>query len=504
MQFILQAFRSSVVILRVPQFLLSLVLVCSFGASWLSAESRVTFKTDDGWDLDGTLFMPETKTASPAPVILLLTEPEWIDRTTFSGYLAGKLAKQGVASLAIDFRGMGSSIGKKEAVAFSEKEMGDLRKDVKAALRYLATVKGIDASRVAILGTGLSANFAALEADEDPAVKALVLLSAVMDKDSLRAIAYRSDVPVLSIVGREDKKRFQQASDAFSHSPHVDSDFIVAKGHGTSMFSHTEGLEDQVVNWLTHNLQGIGAEREVTFQSEDGWQLRGRVRIPGGATTAVKVPGVVMVHGAKHDQQTYHQLARELAKKGIATIRFDWRGKGRSIAEGKSLYGINMPEEESGNTYRDAKAAIKVLAEQAEVDPNRIGMIAATAGTGYALRSAYKDNRIQTVVLLTSNNAPTGEAKQFIVESGKPIFAIASIEDVNYNRGSLAEETRLAHSYSPNKESELLLYDDAGRGSEMLKSKPELERMVLRWFVEKLGAESKKKAPATQISMEKR
>jgi len=52
----------------------------------------------------------------------------------------------------------------------------------------------------------------------------------------------------------------------------------------------------------------------------------------------------------------------------------------------------------------------------------------------------------------------------------------------------LAEETRQAHSYSPNKESELLLYDDAGRGSEMLKSKPELERMVLRWFAEKLGA----------------
>jgi len=90
------------------------------------------------------------------------------------------------------------------------------------------------------------------------------------------------------------------------------------------------------------------------------------VRIPGRVAAGAKVPGVVMVHGAKHDQQTYHQLARELAKKGVATIRFDWRGKGRSIAEGKSLYGINMPDEESENTYRDAKAAIKVLAEQAE------------------------------------------------------------------------------------------------------------------------------------------
>jgi hypothetical protein len=83
---------------------------------------------------------------------------------------------------------------------------------------------------------------------------------------------------------------------------------------------------------------------------------------------------------------------------------------------------------------------------------------------------------------------PEGPGKLFLATSGKPVFAVASTEDVNYNRGSLAEVTRRAYMLSNSKDSELLLYDNAGRGSEMFKSKPELPRMVLRWFADKLGS----------------
>ena len=485
-------------------FALSLLIgwmVISVGEA--GAQTGVSFQTEDGWRIDGSLFLPERLPETPMPGVILLTEPGWIDRTTFSGYLATHLAELDVAVLAIDFRGMGSSLGKKDFVLFSEKDMDGLSLDVKASIEFLSTQKGIDPSRIALLGTGLSAHYAALEAAGNPAIKALVLLSAILDEESKKAIGFRADLPVLSIVGKEDKKRFQSAAEAFADSKSVDSDFIMAKGHGTSMFSHTAGLEEKVVEWLEGNLKALGSETEVTFRSEDGWTLRGSLRIPGGMKGGAKVPGVVMVHGAKHDQQTYYELAQSLARQGIATLRFDWRGKGRSIAEGKGLYGVNMSGEESEKVYLDVKAATALLASQPEVDSSRIGMIAATAGTGNALRAAYGDQRIQTVVLLTSNAAPTGEAKEFIATSGKPIFAIASTEDINYNRGSLAEETRQAHSFSNNKESELLLYDDAGRGSEMLKTKPELERMVLRWFVEKLGAQ-KPESGKKEVSQDRR
>ena len=124
-------------------------------------------------------------------------------------------------------------------------------------------------------------------------------------------------------------------------------------------------------------------------------------------------------------------------------------------------------------------------------------MISATAGNGYALDAAGGDSRIRTMVLLTVASDPEGPGKQFLTTSGKPVFAVASTEDVNYNRGSLADVTRRAYLLSNSHESEFMLYDDAGRGSEMFKSKPELPRMVLRWFVDKLDAASKPAPDAT-------
>ncbi|MEE9229617.1 MAG: hypothetical protein V3U86_02830, partial [Acidobacteriota bacterium] len=67
------------------------------------------------------------------------------------------------------------------------------------------------------------------------------------------------------------------------------------------------------------------------------------------------------------------------------------------------------------------------------------------------------------------------------------IFFIASSKDINYNVGNLSEFTREAYRLSTNKYSEFILYDDAGRGSEMLKKKPELSGMIVRWLGDKLA-----------------
>jgi hypothetical protein len=64
---------------------------------------------------------------------------------------------------------------------------------------------------------------------------------------------------------------------------------------------------------------------------------------------------------------------------------------------------------------------------------------------------------------------------------------VASTEDVNISRGNLSDITKDAYLLSKNKYSQFVLYDDAGRGSEMMKVKPELEGMIVRWFEGKLG-----------------
>lgn len=450
------------------------------------AESIVHFTASDGWKLTGTLYVPEAPAGSRVPGVVLLSEPAWEDRTVYGTYLSGKLAENGFAVLTLDYRGTGASVGKKEFADFSREERDGILLDVRAAVGFLSMQPVVDSSRFALVAASWSADYAVKETEQNPSVQALVLISGSVGPSGQAYLRSDRSVPLLGVVGKNDKDSFLAAAENFALSPNDSSDILIEVGYGAGMFSHTRGLEENVVSWLDKNLNGLGSEKEVSFQSKDGWVLRGKVRIPHGGASADKVPGVVMVHGARHDQQTYQRLSQELAKAGIASLRFDWRGKGLSISEGRPSYGIDMPDAEGQKVFLDVRAAIDSLASELNVDAQRIGLIAATAGTDFALRAAAGDDRIQTMVLLTSAGAPEGDAQDFLVKRGKPILAVASTEDVNYNRGSLAEETRKTYLLSTSKESELLLYEDAGRGSEMFKSKPELQRMVLRWFVDKL------------------
>ncbi len=481
-----------------------IVTTAVFGswAGWLNAQTTVSYRTEDGWTITGTLYLPQKSAPELVPGGVLLPEPGWVDRSIYDSYLAGKLAKKGIAALSIDVRGTGSSLGKRELEKFSPSELGKIQLDVRGAVQFLSSQKGVDPRRIAIIGAGLTADYAVLESAEQPGVRAVVLISGQFGETAKNLLKTREQIPVLGIVGKKDKEAFLTMAEAYSLSENDHSDLILAVGHGTVMFSHTKGLEVQVMAWLDTNLVGVGTETEVSFQSKDGWVIHGTLHLPDRVKSGAKVPGAVLVHGAKHDQQTYTELAPELVKTGIAVLRFDWRGKGSSASDDPTKRA-NTSGDDSGNEYLDVKAAIDFLAAQPGVDSSRIGLAAATAGTGYALRAAYGDSRIQTVVFMTAANVPVGEDKQFLATSGKPVFAIASMEDNNYQRGSLADATRQAYLMSNSKQSEFLLYDDAGRGSEMLKTKPELERMLVRWFVEKLGAGEAAKG-GVSLSQERR
>ncbi len=439
--------------------------------------SAVSFVTEDGWKLTGSLYMPKQTSNHPIPAVVLLTEPGWVDRSIYDTYLAQELAEVGIAALNFDLRGTGTSLGKKYFEEFSSKDLEGIQLDVGAAIEFLSSLPMVDSSRIGVVGAGLSSEYAVLEAAENSKIQALVLISGSLSKKAKEYLQLDHSVPVLGVVGKDDKKSFLEVAEAYAISTNRSSDLLLAVGHGAVMFSHTQGLEEKVVSWMEHNLKTLGTEIEVSFQSEDWGTLYGTLRLPGGLDPNTKVPGVVLVHGAKHDQQTYHFMAREIAKQGIATLRFDWRGKGKSANGGRML--------DQSKVFLDVKAAIQFLASQPSVDSNRIGAVAATLACVHTLQASLGDPRVKTIVLLTSLE-PNEEAKRFLTTSDVPIFAIASSEDNNYQRGSLAESTRQVYLLSSSKQSEFLLYDDAGRGSEMLKVKSELQPMILRWLGDKL------------------
>ncbi len=439
--------------------------------------SAVSFITKDGWKLMGSLYFPKQTSNDLIPGVLLLSEPGWEDRLIFSSYLAQDLTDSGFAALSIDFRGTGGSLGERDLESFSQEDLAGIKLDVRAALEFLSAQAMVDADRIGIVAASWSADYAVLEAAENPQIQALVLISGTLGGTAKKYLKSDHSIPVLGVVGKDDKESFWRMSQVYAASPRHSSDLLVAVGYGAGMFSHTKGLEGKVVQWLDHNLKALGAETEVSFRSKDGWSLQGTLRIPGGEDGNTKVPGVVMVHGAKHDQQTYHFMSQEITKRGMAALRFDWRGKGRSFLEGTAADQDEM--------WRDVKAAVEFFASQPAVDSSRLGVVAATLAGINTLQASLGDPRIKTVVLLTALG-PNDEVRRLLASSDVPLFSIASLEDNNYQRGSLADSTRLVHQLSKSKQSQLLLYDDAGRGSEMLKVKPELQPMILRWLDDKL------------------
>lgn len=130
--------------------------------------------------------------------------------------------------------------------------------------------------------------------------------------------------------------------------------------------------------WLALSLVSVArsAEREVRFQS-DGVVLVGTLTTPEGAA---KRPGLLMIPGSGAvdrngngdglNTDLYRQLAQRLAQLGYATLRYDKRGIGAS----------KLPEKEQDKTSlsqlaRDAVAAYNFLRQQAEVDPQRVGLL---------------------------------------------------------------------------------------------------------------------------------
>ena len=121
----------------------------------LSGVASVTFQTDDGLTLNGWFVRPD--------------DPPWFTVIIFSGNagnramrapLAGALRQQGIAVLLFDYRGYGGNPGSP-----TERE---LIADARAARRYVAGRRDVDAARVAYFGESLGAAVAIQLAAEFP------------------------------------------------------------------------------------------------------------------------------------------------------------------------------------------------------------------------------------------------------------------------------------------------------------------------------------------------
>jgi pimeloyl-ACP methyl ester carboxylesterase len=137
---------------------------------------------------------------------------------------------------------------------------------------------------------------------------------------------------------------------------------------------------------------------EVWFTNWKAWaKLAGTLVLPEGKGP---FPAVVLVSGSgpqdRNEELMGHKpfliIADYLARRGIASLRYDDRGTAAS--GGKFAKATTM------DFADDAQTALSFLAKRKEIDPKRIGIVGHSEGGMIAPLVAGRDSRVAFVVLL--------------------------------------------------------------------------------------------------------
>jgi pimeloyl-ACP methyl ester carboxylesterase len=144
---------------------------------------------------------------------------------------------------------------------------------------------------------------------------------------------------------------------------------------------------------------------EVTIDSAEGVKLAGTLTVPKGEG---KFPAVVLISGSGPQvrdatmmgHKMFLVLADHLTRKGIAVLRYDDRGFGKSTG--------NFAAATSADFAVDAAAAAAFLRKHSQIDPARVGLLGHSEGGLIAPMIAAKDPSIAFIVMLAGQGV-TGE-----------------------------------------------------------------------------------------------
>lgn len=144
--------------------------------------------------------------------------------------------------------------------------------------------------------------------------------------------------------------------------------------------------------------------RDVVVDAPDGAKLAGTLTLPSGTGP---FPAVLLWSGSGQEDRDetvfghkpWLVLADKFARAGVATLRLDDRGTGKTTGAVGSLDG----------EIADASAAIEFLKKQADIDPKRLGMIGHSTGGMVLPNVAVKTGALSFLVSLAGVAVPGAE-----------------------------------------------------------------------------------------------
>jgi len=460
-----------------------------------SVQTPVTFKTEDGWTIHGTYTVPASyKQGQKLPAALLM-HASMHSQTVWVGYPGWAKIQESIPTLRIDWRGRGQS---REPIPFihsTPEQREKIALDARAALDFLSAQKEVDASRLGVVAEELSASPAIIGVLQDSRVQVMVLLSGLLNERAKELIAANLTKPVLYIVSKEDKRSFNDTTDAYNLTRSAGSDIWVQDGLGVGATmgsvwrnKYTDQPIEKAIDfvageWLVEKLQalaGIRTAREIILNTQDGWTLYANFILPETAGKGASVPAVILLPTALVDRDSYYQLEQVLTSSGIAVLDLEWRGIGKSI--GKGNY-VDMTLSELLEAPLDVHEGYKFLAAQEGVDPQRIGVLGTALAAKLAMHAAKQSADLKALVMLTPVTWPWEEKSdhETITTMERPVLLVTGD-----GFGELTK--KFAEVVASEKENKVITYPGGIFGYLLFQVDRDLAPTIASWLKEKLGS----------------
>ena len=460
-----------------------------------SVQKEVSFETEDGWTIHGTLTVPAMHMGEESLPAALLLHSSRHSQTVWVSFPGWAKLQESMVTLRIDIRGRAKSEGPIPFVDMSQVQREKVALDVKAALDFLALVKEADPARIGIVAEEFSAGPAVIGAMEDPRVRVFVFLSGVLNQRAMDLIASNSVKPILFIVSKEDKRGFRDMAKAYSLTGSAGSDIWVQDGLGIGVTmcnmwrnrytnQPIENALDFVAGeWLADKLRGLGRVREVTIETEDGWILYAALGVPDGMNEEQTVPGVILLPTALTDRRIYSNLERVLLSNNIAFLNLEYRGIGKSVNKGGY---IDQSLSEIMGGWRDIQDGYELLVSHKGVDPDRIGVLGALLAANYALYGAKANPKLKAIAMLDPVIWAWGEAsdRETLGSVNQPVLLVTG--------DGMGEHTKkFAETVAENDLNTVLRYPGSIVAYLRFREDKELEPTIVRWFKEWLDGKTK-------------
>ncbi len=169
-----------------------------------------------------------------------------------------------------------------------------------------------------------------------------------------------------------------------------------------------------------------------------------------------RLPGVVLIASTRGEWET---LPRQLRDAGFTVL----------VVAVNNTLGID-----------DTVAILRIFSKTASVNPGVIGVVGSGPGASLALPACAADLICDMLILLSPSDQNL--LPSYMVNyNPRPMLVVASTEDVS------AFTTAQLLQIEATGDFRIQPYNNAGRGTDMLHSQPELSTVIVQWLTERLS-----------------